>query len=118
MEATHITSNPRGGKLGTINEDDDDYIYSKIKLKSLYFTIFQYLFMHVTNHLLHCYGKYTMLTLSARRSVATEHRKYITVGNCVFDWLGSFLLENDPHTLKLTGTLPIYKLSLNNLCKP
>ena len=24
MEATHITSNPRSGKLGTINEDDDD----------------------------------------------------------------------------------------------
>mgnify|MGYP001794191526 CR=1 FL=1 len=24
VEATHITSNPRSGKLGTINEDDDD----------------------------------------------------------------------------------------------
>ena len=24
MEAIHITSNPRSGKLGTINEDDDD----------------------------------------------------------------------------------------------
>ena len=24
MKATHITSNPRSGKLGTINEDDDD----------------------------------------------------------------------------------------------
>ena len=23
MEATHITSNPRSGKLGMINEDDD-----------------------------------------------------------------------------------------------
>ena len=24
MEVTHITSNPRIGKLGTVNEDDDD----------------------------------------------------------------------------------------------
>ena len=24
MEATHITSNPRSGKIGTINEEDDD----------------------------------------------------------------------------------------------
>ena len=24
MEATHDTSNPRSGKLGTVNEDDDD----------------------------------------------------------------------------------------------
>ena len=24
MEATHITSNPRSGKLGIVNEDDDD----------------------------------------------------------------------------------------------
>ena len=24
MEATHITSNPRGGKLGTVNEKDDN----------------------------------------------------------------------------------------------
>ena len=24
MEATHITSDPRSGKLGTVNEDDDD----------------------------------------------------------------------------------------------
>ena len=24
MEATRITSNPRRGKLGTLNEDDDD----------------------------------------------------------------------------------------------
>ena len=24
MEATHITSNPRSGKLGMVNEDDDD----------------------------------------------------------------------------------------------
>ena len=24
MEATHIMSNPRSGKLGTINKDDDD----------------------------------------------------------------------------------------------
>ena len=34
MEATHITSNPRSGKLGTINEDDDDELY-KIKHKNL-----------------------------------------------------------------------------------
>ena len=24
MDATHITSNPRNGKLGTIKKDDDD----------------------------------------------------------------------------------------------
>ena len=24
MEATHITSNPRSGKLGMLNKDDDD----------------------------------------------------------------------------------------------
>ena len=24
METTHITSNPNNGKLGTVNEDDDD----------------------------------------------------------------------------------------------
>ena len=31
MEATHITSNPRSKKLGTLNEDDDDddEIYDK-----------------------------------------------------------------------------------------
>ena len=27
MEATHITSNPRNGKLGMVNEDDDDDDY-------------------------------------------------------------------------------------------
>ena len=27
MEATHIMSNPRSGKLGTINKDDDDDDY-------------------------------------------------------------------------------------------
>ena len=24
MEATHITSNPKSGKLGTLNEDNDE----------------------------------------------------------------------------------------------
>ena len=41
MEATHIASNSRSGKLGTLNEDDDDNfqlmqaIFKKIKIRNV-----------------------------------------------------------------------------------
>ena len=46
--ATHITSNPRSGKLGTVNEDDDEsygrfkeYVRYKRKLRSCPFSGFK-----------------------------------------------------------------------------
>ena len=32
VEATHIMSDPRSGKLGTLKEDDDDETYSVFRL--------------------------------------------------------------------------------------
>ena len=33
VEATHITSDPRSGKLGTVNEDDDNDYYDELLSK-------------------------------------------------------------------------------------